>query len=418
MITAMLQDSTGNMWIGTNNGIDKITFTNDSSYVVAKGIFDNTLTGRMIYFLKEKNNRLYIGTTSSMAIATINSSQKTIAPLVNINRLLINNSNADSLLNIKENVFEPDENNISFEFVALSFINEKQTMYQYKLEGADTAWSVASSNYMVTYNQLKPGAYTFRARAKNAENTWSDKDAVFSFSIKKPFYQHWAFLFLCAGIASAFTYWLYRQKIAAILAVEKTRQHISKDLHDDIGSTLSSITLMNAVLKNKIEKKPGEAALLANKIEDTSRQMIQNMSDIVWSINPGNDTMDKLQNRLQQFCADVFEDTDTLHKLSFSDALLKKLLPMQLRRDVYLICKEITNNAAKYSDAKNYTLALRIDKENICIQATDDGKGFDSNTANGGNGLHNIKQRVATNKGEVFLDTVNGTKWNIKIPVG
>lgn len=418
MITSILQDSTGNMWIGTNNGIDKITFFNDSSYVVAKAMFDNTLTGRMIYFLREKNNRLYIGTTSSMAVATINPAQSKIAPLVNINHLLINNSNADSLLNIKENVFEPDENNISFEFVALSFINEKQTMYQYKLEGVDTAWSVASSNYTVTYNQLKPGGYTFRARAKNAENTWSDKDAVFSFRIKKPFYQHWAFLFLCAGIASALAYWLYRQKIAAILAVEKTRQHISKDLHDDIGSTLSSITLMNAVLKNKIEKKPGEAALLADKIEDTSRQMIQNMSDIVWSINPGNDTMDKLQNRLQQFCADVFEDTDTLHKLNFSDGLLKKSLPMQLRRDVYLICKEITNNAAKYSDAKHYTLALWIDKENICIQAADDGKGFDSKTANGGNGLNNIKQRVATNKGEVFLDTSNGTKWNIKIPVG
>jgi signal transduction histidine kinase len=255
-------------------------------------------------------------------------------------------------------------------------------------------------------------------RAKNAENTWSNKDAVFSFRIKKTFYQHWAFLFLCVGIASGLAYWLYRQKIAAILAVEKTRQHISKDLHDDIGSTLSSITLMNAVLKNKIEKKPDEAVLLADKIEDTSRQMIQNMSDIVWSINPGNDTMDKLQNRLQQFCADVFEDTDTLHKLNFSDGLLKKSLPMQLRRDVYLICKEITNNAAKYSDAKHYTLTLWIDKENICIQAADDGKGFDSNAANGGNGLNNIKQRVATNKGEVLLDTSKGTKWEIKIPVG
>jgi signal transduction histidine kinase len=417
MITAMLQDSTGNMWIGTNNGIDKITFINDSSYVVAKAMFDNTLSGRMIYFLREKNNRLYIGTTSSLAVATINLSQSKIAPLVNINHLLINNSNADSLLNIKGNEFEPDENNISFEFVALSFINEKQTAYQYKLDGADTAWSSPSSNYIVTYAKLKPGSYTFRVRAKNAANTWSEQDAVFSFSIKMPFYKHWAFYLLCAGICCGLAYWLYRQKIAAILAVEKTRQHISKDLHDDIGSTLSSITLMNAVLKNKIEKKPDEAAKLADKIEDTSRQMIQNMSDIVWSINPGNDTMDKLQNRLQQFCADVFEDTNTAHKLTFSETLLKKSLPMQLRRDVYLVCKEITNNAAKYSQAKNFTLALSLDKKNIYIQAVDDGIGFDTAVNNSGNGLHNIRQRVAANKGAIRLETQNGTSWNITIPI-
>ena len=174
---------------------------------------------------------------------------------------------------------------------------------------------------------------------------------------------------------------------------------------------------MNAVLKNKIEKKPVEAAKLAEKIEETSRQMIQNMSDIVWSINPGNDTMDKLQNRLQQFCADVFEDTDTAHKLTISEALLKKILPMQIRRDVYLICKELTNNAAKYSKATTYTLALSLDKSYIIIEAVDDGIGFIFNSTNSGNGINNIKQRVAANKGEVIVDTTNGTHWKIKIPI-
>jgi len=417
MITALLQDSTGNMWVGTNNGVDKINFSKDGAYNFSKGVFDNTLNGKMIFFLKENNNQLYIGTTGSLGIAKIKPAEKTVAPIVHINHLSINNKNVDSLLAAGEAVFEPDENNISFEFVALSFINEKQTVYQYKLEGADTAWSPISPNYSITYNQLKPGQYTLRVRARNAENTWSDKDASFSFAIKKPFYKHWAFYFLCAGICCGLAYWLYRQKIASIVAVEKTRQHISKDLHDDIGSTLSSITLMNAVLKNKIEKKPDEAAKLAEKIEDTSRQMIQNMSDIVWSINPGNDTMEKLQNRLQQFCADVFEDTDTVHKLTFSDALLKKSLPMQLRRDVYLICKEITNNAAKYSRAKNYTLALSLDKGHICIEAVDDGTGFANPTTNSGNGLNNIKLRSETNKGVAVLNSVNGTKWSIKIPV-
>lgn len=417
MVTDMLQDSMGNVWAATNNGIDKITFSGSGHYSIAKAVYDNKLTGRQIFYLKEKNNHLYIGTTGSLAIANLATIETEVAPLIHINHITVNNKNADSLLTNTKSNFEPDENNISFEFVALSFINEKQTVYQYKLDGADTAWSSPSPNYTVAYARLKPGHYSFKVRAQNANGNWSSKDAIFTFTIAKPFYQHWAFFLLCAGIITGIVYWLYRQKIAGMIAVEKTRHHISKDLHDDIGTTLSSITLMNAVLKNKIQKNPDEAALLADKIEGTSRQMIQNMSDIVWSIHPGNDTFDKLQNRLQQFCADVFDDTDTRHKLTVSDTLVKKHLPMQLRRDVFLICKEVTNNAAKYSHAKIYMLTLSLDNKNIFIEAVDDGIGFDTASVKGGNGLNNIKQRVAANNGEVNLDTTNGTRWHIKIPV-
>lgn len=417
LINDVLLDQSGDMWIGSNNGIDKVAFNREGTYTVSKGLFDNVLTGHMIYFLKERNDQLYVGTTGSIAVINIKSVEKKVTPIVHINHIAINNINADSLLVQRQHQLQPDENNISFEFVSPSFINEKQTAYQYKLEGADTSWSSTSSNFTITYNQLKPGSYTFRVRARNADNVWSEKDAVFSFIIKKPFYKHWAFYLLCLGICCGFIYWLYRQRIAGILAVEKTRQRISKDLHDDIGSTLSSITLMNAVLKNKIEKKPGEAIQLAEKIEDTSRQMIQNMSDIVWSINPGNDTMDKMQNRLQQFCADVFEDTETRHKLTISEALLKQSLPMELRRDVYLICKELTNNAAKYSKAANYTLVLFLDKKDIGIVAIDDGIGFNNNSIKKGNGINNIQQRVAANNGTVIMETVNGTKWTISIPI-
>ena len=198
--------------------------------------------------------------------------------------------------------------------------------------------------------------------------------------------------------------------------MERTRRTISKDLHDDIGTTLSSITLMNAVLKNKIESQPDEAKRMAAKIETTSRDMIQNMSDIVWSINPNNDTLEKLIYRLQQFCTDVFDKPGIQYHLTVDEEIKSKVLSMQLRRDIFLICKEIINNAAKYSKAANFNLSLSLKQKTIVLLASDDGVGFNENTISKGNGLMNIRQRVNTYKGEVELTSDSGTTWHIIIP--
>ena len=277
-------------------------------------------------------------------------------------------------------------------------------------------WSTPGSNYIIAYSQLPAGDYTFKVRAKNANSVWSLTDATFSFTIKSPFYKHWLFFVLCAFVIIGVCYWLYKQKMNKIIAVERTRRSISKDLHDDIGTTLSSITLMNAVLKNKIESQPDEAKKMAAKIETTSRDMIQNMSDIVWSINPNNDTMEKLIYRLQQFCTDVFDKPGIEYNFNIDEQIKSKVLNMQLRRDIYLICKEIINNAAKYSKATNFTLSLSLKQKTIILTAGDNGTGFNESNVSKGNGLVNIRQRVNTYNGEVELKSDNGTTWHITIP--
>jgi len=416
-ITTLLEDSSGNMWIGSNKGIDKASFPGQANITINKGLFNNLMSGRYIYFLKEYLNKLYIGTTGSLSVTDINPKLSTTVPLVYISHLFVNNISADSLLGRQPHTFSPSENNLTFEFVSPTFIDEQQTGYQYQLQGIDKEWSAPAGNYIIAYSQLPAGDYTFRVRARNANSVWSLTDASFSFTIKKPFYKHWLFFLLCAALVIAVGYWLYRQKMNKVLAIERTRRSISKDLHDDIGTTLSSITLMNAVLKNKIESQPGEAKKMAAKIETASRDMIQNMSDIVWSINPNNDTMEKLIYRLQQFCNDVFDKPGIQYQLNVEEAVKSKVLNMQLRRDIYLICKEIINNAAKYSRAGNFYLTLSLIQRTIVLTAVDNGIGFDEKTASKGNGLTNIRQRVNNYNGDVKLTAINGTAWRISIPV-
>jgi signal transduction histidine kinase len=145
--------------------------------------------------------------------------------------------------------------------------------------------------------------------------------------------------------------------------------------------------------------------------------MIQNMSDIVWSINPGNDGLEKLQSRLQQFAGAIFEPRDIQYKLIFPKDMTDRPMSMELRKDLYLVCKEIMNNAAKYSHATQFTLQFSFERSKMKIVAEDDGKGFDKMKVKKGNGLLNIEQRITNHEGSWELESDSrGTRWMIVLP--
>ncbi len=210
------------------------------------------------------------------------------------------------------------------------------------------------------------------------------------------------------------------EKLSTIYATqEKERRRISQELHDDIGSTLSSISLMSTVLKKRIPEKPESAVELAGKMEDTSRQMIETMSDIVWSNNPANDTVQHLANRLQQYMTNAFENSSVHYSLFVNKPAEENNIDMQLRREIYLMSKEIINNASKYSKAINFSLQLSFNNDQIKLEASDDGDGFEEDKAKLGNGLNNIRLRVKKYSGTAHLVTGKGkgTRWLIQVPV-
>ncbi len=417
LLTCIIKDSRGDVWIGSNKGIDKIVSSDHNRVDIYKGVYENNTLGNYINLLIENQGLLYIGTSGGLTTVPISTTLTKITPFVYIKTISCNGKNILSQSRNERTVFKYDENNFNFEFVSPSFINESQTEYQYKMDGTGSDWSVSSSNYTVNYNQLPPGNYTFRARAKNANSLWSATDATFSFTINKPFYKTWLFYLLCSIALVSIIYWLYQQKINKILAVEKTRHIISKDLHDDLGTTMSNLTLMNAILSEKIEKKPDEAKLLAKKMEVINRGMLQSMSDIVWSANPDNDSLEQLVVRLRVFCSNVFEDLGIHCDISYNQKIKARKLDIQYRKEIYLICKEIINNCAKYSKATQLSLNIESTDKNILISATDDGIGFDEEKIIKGNGLSNIRNRVKALKGSVILNSKNGTNWLINIPI-
>lgn len=187
------------------------------------------------------------------------------------------------------------------------------------------------------------------------------------------------------------------------LSLIEERLRISRELHDDLGSTLSSISVYSDVAKNRALKNAGNEEVL-NKISFASRDLIDKMSDIVWSLNPGNETIDQLKNRMIAFSAMILSPNGISFQFDFEHDLLPMVLKPEMRKNLYLIFKESVNNIVKHSQAKNVMTSLKSRNGKMHLEIADDGVGFPAMTNGnglGGNGLHNLKSRSKEIGGEI-----------------
>lgn len=196
--------------------------------------------------------------------------------------------------------------------------------------------------------------------------------------------------------------------------MEKMRNHIAKDLHDDIGSTLSSINIMSRVLLQQAKKGITDVGGL-QKIKDHSSAIMESMSDIVWAINPQNDTAEKMLYKMKEFASEILDPLGIPYHFIEKGEFENLKLDPQKRRDLFLIFKESVNNAAKYSNCQTITIRLSIEGNAIQLHVTDDGKGFDQQTVKKGNGLRNLEERSHAVGGTLQCVSRTGAGTSVKI---
>lgn len=322
--------------------------------------------------------------------------------------------NGDSM-QLHPPAFHYNQTLFRFDFSAVNFNDNNNVTFLYKLQGLDKDWQKCTGPSYASYSNLKPGQYLFLVKTRNSNGIESSV-AGFLFSIQTPFWQTWWFYTLAAAAVPGIFYIFYRTRINRLTALYQLRSKISKDLHDDIGTALSSISIMSAVARKKIDSQPEEAKHVASRIENTSRNMVGAISDMVWSINPDIDTLEQIIVRLREYMSSMFDETRTQYLLHCTPQLLARKISMDLRKDIYLISKEIINNTVKYADAQHFSLHFSMEKNCLVIASEDDGAGFDMQHARKGNGLYNITERARKQKGkaEVTSDS-SGTRWLIKM---
>jgi signal transduction histidine kinase len=197
---------------------------------------------------------------------------------------------------------------------------------------------------------------------------------------------------------------------------ENVRVSISRDIHDEVGATLSGVALFSEIAKQKVLQHNQQDALeYLGHISTNSKEMVEKISDIVWAINPENDSFERITEKLKAYTLNLCAGRGI--RLSFTiDENINNLAPaMQVRRNFYMFSKEAINNAIKYSGCSHFSFLLQQNKGNSLLEIKDDGRGFNKDTVTKGNGLKNMQARAVDLKADFELHTLPGKGTNIKL---
>jgi signal transduction histidine kinase len=280
-----------------------------------------------------------------------------------------------------------------FSYAALSFGNAAQNQYAYMLKGAEDTWSQAVHHTSVTFAKLPAGNYTFLVKGSNSDGVWNPEPVSFSFRIEAPFYLKAWFIALCIVAAGGAITAIYRYRLAQALRVEQLRTRLATDLHDDVGATLSAISMYSEALKKHVEQP--QLAKLLGKIGDDSREMVRAMGDLVWAINPKNDGGDRLLQRMENFAADLCAVKGVTFSFQSDPKMNNLSIGIETRRNIFLIFKEAVNNALKYSGCTQLKVETFLEGSKLLLRVEDNGTGFDMSVHGNGNGLVNMQTRAA-----------------------
>jgi hypothetical protein len=286
-----------------------------------------------------------------------------------------------------------NQNFFSFEYSILKLNPEGHVFYAYKLEGFDPNWNFSRDRGLAIYTNVPPGDYVFMAKAMDQTGNWKYYLNPVHVIIEPPFWKTWWFIIFIFTLIICSFYFLFRYRLDQIHKFYQLRSDISKDLHDQIGATLTSISFLSEVAK----KQSGETPVLSRtleKIGQYSRSMITEMNDIVWVINPLNDTFEKIVDRIQDFALELAVSKGMRFSMITDQTLLSSPLTMKQRKNLYLILKESINNAVKHSGCTELIVTMKKENGRLCIEIRDNGKGIPANVVDSpGNGLRNMRQR-------------------------
>jgi signal transduction histidine kinase len=245
-----------------------------------------------------------------------------------------------------------------------------------------------------------------------------------SITIVPPYWKTWWFRILAVLGAGALLFLMYRYRVQKLLEIERIRTAIATDLHDDIGSSLTEIALFSDLGLRELRARPtpaedGKLGSILADIGTTSRNLIDAMNDIVWSVDPKNDSFDFLLVRMKMHASKMLDARGINYEIDIPEELSSLKLPLGYRRRLFLIYKEAINNILKHARPTTVSLSMRREGRALMMTIVDDGIGFDPSSPAAGNGLHNMQERARTLGGEITIASARtrGTAIALHAPI-
>ncbi len=309
----------------------------------------------------------------------------------------------------------PGRGEIVIHFTALSLQTPEKNRFEYWLEGVDPTWKEANGIRTARYNNVKHGRYRFHVKASNNDGVWNSHGATLALVFQPHYWETWWFK---AGIGvgvGMILFALYRARMKRLQEIENLRVQIAADLHDDVGSRLTKVAMVTESVDAETPATDRNKPHI-HSISTTTREIIQAMDEIVWTINPKNDTLDHLANYIFQYAQDYFQDSGVRCRMDLPARLPELPVSTQERHNLFMAVKEALNNILKHAQASEVRISLVVSDSKLTLTISDNGRGFE--TENPGpfrNGLQNMRQRMEKIGGRLTLESKPASGTTIKM---
>jgi signal transduction histidine kinase/sugar lactone lactonase YvrE len=317
---------------------------------------------------------------------------------------------------------------MEFRFTVAELGTPEALRFQHFLEGIDPRWVDNGNDRVVRYGRMPYGKYRFRVRVSRGDNVWYEMETPFAFQLEPPFWLSSTAMVIYGLLALGLVMLGVRQisvrrlrltlaRLAQQQAMEKERMRIAQNMHDEIGSKLTRISFLSELVSSG--KEPSGENI--RSIATTSRKLLQTLDEIVWAVNPQNDTVEYLASYLGHYATEYFQNTNVSLELSIPDKLPDAALSSETRHNLFLAFEEALGNVLKHSGAGQVRVEMVLKPRRFSIIIQDNGCGFSPNgqpadldrnpaerSKRVGNGLRNIKKRLAEINGEYQIDSIPG----------
>lgn len=416
--SSLAEDREGFVYAGTARGVDRIDprAALDSRRIHHFTAADGLPESEQNTAFRDRQGHLWFGTLNGLAEFDPSKALPQAPPEVYVTRVRVRGDDLalpwEGTRNLSVRLTS-DRNQVEIEYVGLDFRVPGSLRYQYRLTGMDSQWSDAVEQRSVNYASLPRGPLQFEVRAVDSEGQLSPQAAGIQLFVQVPLWLRWWFLAGMAALIAAATAGLFQYRVRQLVAMERLRTRIATDLHDDMGTSLSQISILSELARR------GTTPQVLADIAEIARGMAGDMSDIVWAINPRHDHFDVLVHRMRRFAEDTLGGRGI--ELQFGASLLAgdSIVPLEIRRPLYLIFKEAVNNAARHSGGTKASIRLDLDRRSLKLTVEDNGHGFDTKKLYEGEGLASMALRIRDIGGTAEWDSTEeaGTRFTATLPL-
>jgi ligand-binding sensor domain-containing protein/signal transduction histidine kinase len=431
----LLEDGHGYLWVGSNAGLmrlkkeelnrfaeDKRTPVSCRVYGEADGLpATECTTGSQPGALRSLDGTLWFPTIQGLA--SLNPSRlklNTNPPPVVIESVLIDGQlqNADALRAAPpQTVTVPArKESLEIRYASLNLAGPEKGRFKYRLEG-ETTWRERPGTVReALYTKLPPGDYRFQVTACNEDDVWNPAGASLAITVLPPFWRTWWFLSLTTvcllGMIVGSVHYVSTQRLQRQLAelrqkeaLEKERARIARDIHDQVGASLTQVSLLGELVESD-KNHPEEVEAHARQIEQTALETTRALDEIVWTVNPSNDTLDGLITYVCKYAQEYLAVAGLRYRLEVPPQLPGTPVSPELRHNVFLASKESITNVVRHAQATAVVIRLHLEAARFTLEIEDNGRGLaglDPKAAQTRNGLRNMRKRMEDIGGSFWM---------------